>query len=89
MLKIQQVDHLIKIVQFAADNDNLPQLLDKLTYLNNFFWFESECDVYLYRDFDSDTKDFYWEAKRVMDDKIVMNGGIIYHEYDNSWGVHT
>ena len=45
--------------------------------------------IYIY----PDGNDFYFIIKHFNKEKCIferyMNGGIIYHSYNNSWGIHT
>lgn len=60
------------------------ELIRKLEYLHNHFKNDHlVLSMYLKKGFD------IWWYKSQMETHPYMVGGLIYHEFDGSWGVHT
>ena len=81
-----------KCVVKAIEEGTADKLLQRISYLASFGNDEDEmlCDLHPRGDGDFDFllsknigtgQDFIWQR--------YMNGGLVYHKYDNSWGVHT
>ena len=92
MLALYGTDKFEEVVKKAKINGSAGNLLERIAYLANYgdddFMFRTRLypeDEHSFgfcidknMGYDHDPK---WET--------YMNGGLIYHDFDNSWGVHT
>ncbi len=82
-LVIKCQEHYDKVVAWAHQNYCLEKLKEKLDYLTTYA--DSKCVCELYSDFAPHS----FEFAIIKDGKFWFNGGLIYHEFDKTWGVHT
>lgn len=78
----------------AYQNGSLDSLLDKLDYLKHYGENNEDIDFRItINGGDRGGFDVCWETKKKNESdnefKYWMNGGLIHHDFDNSWSVHT
>jgi len=89
MLDVRCPEHMKEVREFAKKEGIEDNLQKRLDYLANYGESETRCivtlDIYgghsfglvMQRKTEDDTWDNWWV------------GGLIYHEHDQTWGVHT
>ena len=76
------------IITEAVATDSVKALTGKLDYLNN--WGDDASYTVQVEGVILDSKRREVELRFLnKDGKPLMVGGLVYHEFDNTWGVHT
>lgn len=92
MIIIHNGELFVQCVAKAEVTGTTDKLLHRIGYLSNFGGKEEEmmCDLYPRGD-----GDFDFSLNRNVGSEYCptwqrfMNGGLVFHKHDNSWGVHT
>ena len=90
MLMIRCNEHFHKVVSELQDNpEALKSLINKIAYLTYYGEGKFYCELYS----DFNPLDFSFSVynldKNDNKDAFRFNGGLIYHEHSNSYGIHT
>lgn len=92
MLKIENCDVLTKAMNLAITTKTEADLMSKLLYLDNWYG-RDKVSIYLRPDLPSSPSMICWHAYHInneVEDKTPFyNGGLVYHEYSNEWGIHS
>jgi len=88
MLVIECEDHYRKVVEWARENGLLGDFMRVMGYLAHYGSSESRCT--LGGDFAPHSFVFLMEFRGERGEWVrFMNGGVIFHESQGGWGVHT
>jgi hypothetical protein len=86
---------LKKAFAAAVDNDSVAELVDRLNYLatygDNNHSVAFRVTLFPDRFLGDNGFSVLWESRKRGEAEYLhsMNGGLVYHESDSSWGVHT
>jgi len=83
MLIVPDISHYNKMLAAAVADGSFSALMSKLNYLANYGEEETQCTLY------ADDAGFSFVMQHVGCTSYWFNGGLVYHSYDGSWGVHT
>jgi len=87
MLIIHDTVHSEKVRAFAQENDITDKLQLRLDYLAKYSDRHTRC--HLYPDSSPNSWEFTMEVQEDGEWRYWFNGGLIYHEAEKGWGVHT
>lgn len=90
MLKITNKEHYDKTWAEAESNGSLDDLIEQLEYLHVYGGIKDPEKYRVSLGYDWAGFGVVWEMRNGDDEyKFFMNGGLIYHESDGRWSVHT
>ena len=82
-IKVKCAEHLERVKKFSEEIGKKSHLEEKIDYLSEY-GNGSKCLLFL----DIAPYSFYFEIFTASGD-YWFNGGLIYHDYNKSWGIHT
>lgn len=85
MIRIHDHEHFQSVVEYAQSINKLYDFLSAFNQACFSTYFGKPCDVEILKDFAPYS--FLFHIK--VNNTIEMAGGIIFHQSDQSWSVHT